>query len=125
MRCVVDEILLTRRLMRDGEPRRKAFDIDAGVDAETDRGIGIGVDRRTGMDIDIEITRRIRVDGANKGQSSVEYAVVLAAFLALVVGLGVMGRFMDEGVIVEHALQSASHHLQEVATGAWGDVFLY
>ncbi len=62
---------------------------------------------------------------ANQGQSSVEYAVVLAAFLALVVGLGVMSRFMGSGVILDHALQSASHHLQNVATGAWIDVFLY
>lgn len=61
----------------------------------------------------------------NCGQSSVEYAVVLAAFLALMVGLGVMGRFMSDGMIIDHALQSASHHLQEVAAGAWSDVFLY
>lgn len=61
----------------------------------------------------------------NKGQSSVEYALVLVAFLALIVGLGVIGRFVSEGVIIDHALQSASHHLQEVASGAWSDVFIY
>ena len=49
---------------------------------------------------------------SNAGQSTVEYAVIFAGFLALIIGL-------------EHALQSASHHLQQVAEGAWLDVFLY
>lgn len=59
------------------------------------------------------------------GQSSVEYAIVLAAFLALIVGLGAFWRLFDAGIIIEHALQSASHHLQGVASGSWSDVLLY
>ncbi len=59
------------------------------------------------------------------GQSTVEYAIVLAAFLALVLGLGAMADLFQSGLVVEHALQSASHHLKNVATGAWADVLLY
>ncbi len=59
------------------------------------------------------------------GQSTVEYAIVFAAFLALVLGLGAMADLFQSGMVVEHALQSASHHLKNVATGAWADVLLY
>ncbi len=59
------------------------------------------------------------------GQSTVEYAIVFAAFLALVLGLGTMADLFQSGLVVEHALQSASHHLKNVATGAWADVLLY
>lgn len=62
---------------------------------------------------------------AASGQSSVEYALVVAAFLALIVALGVMWRLFEDGTVSMHALQSASHHLKDAATGAWGDVFLY
>ncbi len=59
------------------------------------------------------------------GQSTVEYAIVFAAFLALVIGLGAMADLFQSGLVVEHALQSASHHLKDVTTGAWADVLLY
>lgn len=62
---------------------------------------------------------------SNAGQSTVEYAVIFAGFLALVVGLGAVWRLFETGLVLEHALQSASHHLQQVAEGAWLDVFLY
>lgn len=62
---------------------------------------------------------------AGAGQSTVEYAVVFAAFLALVVALGVIWRFLEAGTVVDHALQSASHHLSAVSSGAWIDVLLY
>lgn len=61
----------------------------------------------------------------DKGQSSVEYALVFAAFLSLVIALGLLWRLFDTGLVVDHALQSASHHLREVAEGAWLDVFLH
>lgn len=60
-----------------------------------------------------------------RGQSTVEYALVVVAFLALVIALGALWRLFEGGTVTLHALQSASHHLQDVATGAWGDVFLY
>ena len=63
--------------------------------------------------------------GSSKGQSTVEYAIVFVAFLSLVLAMGLLWRLFDTGLVVDHALQSASHHLQEVAEGALLDVFLY
>ena len=60
-----------------------------------------------------------------RGQSSVVYAIVFAAFLAMVVGLGAVANLLESGLVLEHALQSASHHLNNVATAAWADIFLY
>lgn len=62
---------------------------------------------------------------ARGGQGTVEYAVVFAALLAMAVGLGAMWRLFDGGTVVQHALQSASHHVQSAAAGAIGDVFQY
>lgn len=59
------------------------------------------------------------------GQGTVEYAVVLAAVIAMVVGFGALWHFFDAGTPIAHALQSASHHLQSAAAGAIGDVFMY
>lgn len=59
------------------------------------------------------------------GQSSVEYVIVFAAFLAMVIGLGAVANLLESGLVLEHALQSASHHLSNVPTAAWADIFLY
>ena len=59
------------------------------------------------------------------GQSSVEYAIVFAGFLAMVLGLGAISHLFESGLIIGHSLQSASHHLKDVATAAWADIFLY
>lgn len=48
-----------------------------------------------------------------------------AAFLALVVALGVLWRPLEGGLFVEHALMAASHHVQGTAPGGVADVFLY
>lgn len=69
----------------------------------------------------IHLTRVIH----RSGQSTVEYAIVFAAFLVLVLALGVLWRPFDTGLVVQHALQSASHHVKEVSEGALLDVFLY
>jgi hypothetical protein len=53
-----------------------------------------------------------------------EYAVVLFAFLAMVAALGMLWHLLDAGVLVQHALQSASHHISLVAPGAFADVFM-
>ena len=58
------------------------------------------------------------------GQSTVEYAVILGAFMAVVVGLGALLRAVDAGTFVDHALSAASHHLQLSAAGVI-DVFAY
>lgn len=63
--------------------------------------------------------------GDCSGQGTVEYAIVLFAFLSLVAGLGAMWHAFDAGLLVEHALQSASHHVASAAPGAFVDVFMY
>lgn len=60
-----------------------------------------------------------------KGQSSVEYAIVFAAFLTVVIGLGSMANLFESGLVLDHALQSASHHLKDAVNAAWADIFLY
>ena len=59
-----------------------------------------------------------------RGQSTVEYAVVLAASLAVVVGLGMLWGAVDGGMFVQHAVASASHNIQGMA-GSVADVFCY
>ena len=61
---------------------------------------------------------------SESGQSTVEYAVVLGAFLVVVVGLGTLLQTMDAGTFIDHALSAASHHLQASAAGVI-DVFVY
>lgn len=58
------------------------------------------------------------------GQSTVEFAVVTAAVLAVVIGLGALWRAFESGMFVEHALAAASHHVQG-AIGALVDVFMF
>lgn len=59
-----------------------------------------------------------------RGQATVEYALLLAAFLTVIVGLGLLMRALDSGLFVEHALASASHHVQ-ASMGWMTDVFSY
>ena len=59
------------------------------------------------------------------GQATVEFAVVAAGFLALTAALMAMWRMLNDGLIVEHALAVASHHIQAVAPAVVVDVFLY
>ena len=60
-----------------------------------------------------------------KGQATVEFAIVTAGFLAIVLGLGSFWHSFDSGVFVEHALAAASHHINLAAIGAAADIFLY
>ena len=62
---------------------------------------------------------------SERGQGTVEYAVVLAGVLCMVVALGVLAKAMGEGLFVEHALMSASHHLQLAALRSVADVFAF
>lgn len=63
--------------------------------------------------------------GRASGQSTVEFAIVTAGFLAATVALGAMWRVFGGGVMVEHALAVASHHTQAVAPTTLADLFLY
>lgn len=61
---------------------------------------------------------------ANAGQATVEFALVLFAFLGLLAGLGALADFMQSGAMVQHARAGASHHVGG-ETGAWADVLAY
>lgn len=61
----------------------------------------------------------------NKGQSTVEYLIVGVALLAIILGLGAFGFRLQEGLFVEHAVDSASHAAGPNAMGTIGDVLLY
>ena len=60
-----------------------------------------------------------------QGQSTVEFAVVMVAFLAVMTALAVMWRTFEGGLLIEHALAVASHHIQSVAPVTLVDIFLY
>lgn len=59
-----------------------------------------------------------------RGQSTVEYALVFAAGLAIVVAVGALSHVVGDGTFVEHAVTAASHNLGGVLGGA-ADVFSY
>ena len=59
------------------------------------------------------------------GQSTVEFAVITAGFMSLTVALAAYWRLLDGGLLVEHALAVASHHIQTVAPATISDIFLY
>ena len=62
--------------------------------------------------------------GAQSGQGTLEYAVVFAAMLSLIVGLGAMMHGFERGMFGRHAVESASHHIQ-ASLGWFCDVFSY
>lgn len=59
------------------------------------------------------------------GQSTVEYVVITAVFVVMLTVLGMLWRTLEDGLFVEHALLSASHHVQLTFPGNVADVFLY
>lgn len=59
-----------------------------------------------------------------RGQSTVEFAVVMAAGLAIVVALGALSNAAESGLFVRHAVMAASHSLGGMLGGA-ADVFSY
>ena len=61
-----------------------------------------------------------RIVACSKGQSTVEWAIVMAALIAVVIGLGCLWRLGDSGAFVQHALLSAPNHVSASA-GAWCD----
>lgn len=51
--------------------------------------------------------------------------MVTAGFLAATVALGLMWHAFGDGMLVNHALAVASHHIQSVAVVTIADIFLY
>ena len=68
---------------------------------------------------------RLGPSSNRKGQASVEFALVLFAFLSLVVGLGALCEFGRSGALAEHASAQASHTIGGSDAGAWADVLAY
>lgn len=50
--------------------------------------------------------------------------MVLAGILCVVAGLGALGNAFESGLVLEHVLAAASHHVQGSAGGLL-DVFAY
>lgn len=69
--------------------------------------------------------RLIRSLVNRSGQSTVEFAVVTAGFLAVTVALSVLWHAIGDGLLVDHAIAVASHHVQAVAPTTITDIFLY
>lgn len=59
------------------------------------------------------------------GQSTVEFAIITAGLLALIVGLGAFWRALDSGLFIEHALAAASHHFLDVPAAFLADIFRF
>ena len=59
------------------------------------------------------------------GQSTVEFAIVTAAFAVVTVALAVLWHVSGDGLLAQHALASASHHVQGVMSAYLSDVLLY
>lgn len=59
------------------------------------------------------------------GQATVEYALLLAASLAMVLALGALFRAASDGVLGDKAVQAASHSRQAPMADALKDVLLY
>lgn len=57
------------------------------------------------------------------GQSSLEFAVITAAMLLIILTIGMLWKLSDQGIFVEHAIHSASHHISDAAAGIVGDLF--
>ena len=62
---------------------------------------------------------------STRGQSTVEFAIVTAGFLAATIALGTIWHAFGDGILVDHALAVASHHIQAVAPTTVADIFLY
>jgi len=61
----------------------------------------------------------------DKGQATVEYLIVGVLLMAILVGLGAIANRLQEGLFIEHAIQSASHAAGSNTMGTIGDVLLY
>lgn len=92
-------------------------------------GYGLGMLRvrsiSAASQVVVALLGRLRGSGGVAGQGTVEFAIVMAGFLVIVVTLGLLWRAFEGGLFIEHALAAASHHVQGVSLGTITDVFLY
>lgn len=59
-----------------------------------------------------------------KGQSTVEFAIVTFAIICIILALGSLFRELELGVFLEHAISSASHNIVNSINGIT-DSFCY
>ena len=102
---------------------------DSGRSSRRDRDIGdhrVQAPTPRAMECDSRGDKQpLRQRGNDRGQSTVEFAVVTAGFLAATIALSAVWHAFGDGLLVEHALAVASHHVQAVAPATIVDVFLY
>ncbi|MDR2957226.1 MAG: hypothetical protein LBU61_03460 [Coriobacteriales bacterium] len=60
-----------------------------------------------------------------KGQATIENALVWLVLAGVLLGFGMLQKKLGEGLLIEHALRSASHALGPNMAGTIGDVFMY
>ena len=65
----------------------------------------------------------IRLD--ERGQATTEYLIVAGALLVVIVALATLAGRLQDGLFVEHAINSASHAFGHNTMGSLGDVLLY
>ena len=66
-----------------------------------------------------------RLDG-DSGQSTTEYALVFAAFLAMVGALGLLWHAASGGTLLEIAIRAASHSFSDGSgVGSWQDILMF
>lgn len=61
--------------------------------------------------------RRHKQSLENRGQSSVEYAIVLGTALCIICALGLLYEQAESGTFLSHALSAASHNIQSSVGG--------
>ncbi len=70
------------------------------------------------------VCNSLHEDMPEAGQGTVEFALVTVALLAVVLGIAAMWRLFGDGVLMQHVLTSASHHVGG-SIGSLADVFAY
>ena len=61
--------------------------------------------------------------GDESGQSTVEFCLVAAAFLAVILGGWAMLQAFSSGQLADHAVSSAAHVLEASPAGVLADIF--
>lgn len=67
-----------------------------------------------------------KLTSSDRGQGTVEYALVLYAFVAMLVGMAAVWHALSDGVLVNLATDSASHASGDgLSMGSLQDLLLY
>lgn len=67
----------------------------------------------------------MRADYFARAQSSVEFALVMIAFMSIALGLWALQSYISDGDFDTRIIEHASHAIESAAPGAWGDVIVY